>query len=62
MARFAQYAMAATEEAIEGAGWRPSAPEEREAMVCIAPLRLLLAVLTGGLFSGNMPRFWYWEL
>ncbi|BDD55725.1 Mitochondrial beta-keto-acyl synthase [Monascus purpureus] len=36
MARFAQYAMAATEEAIEGAGWRPNAPEEREATgICL---------------------------
>lgn len=37
MARFAQYAMAATEEALEDAGWRPSTEdaEEREMTVCL---------------------------
>lgn len=33
MARFAQYAMAATDEALEDAGWKPSAHEQREATV-----------------------------
>jgi len=35
MARFAQYAMAATEEALEDAGWRPRTEdvEEREMTV-----------------------------
>jgi 3-oxoacyl-[acyl-carrier-protein] synthase II len=34
MALFAQYAMAATEEALEDAGWRPELFEQREATVC----------------------------
>lgn len=33
MARFAQYAIAAAEEALEDAGWKPSARERREATV-----------------------------
>lgn len=33
MALFAQYAMASTEEALEDAGWKPTAFEEREATV-----------------------------
>ncbi|GFF39083.1 putative 3-oxoacyl-[acyl-carrier-protein] synthase, mitochondrial [Aspergillus udagawae] len=36
MARFAQYAMAASEEALEDAGWKPTAFEDREATgVCL---------------------------
>lgn len=34
MALFAQYAMAATEEALEDAGWKPEPFEQREATVC----------------------------
>jgi 3-oxoacyl-(acyl-carrier-protein) synthase len=33
MARFAQYALAASEEALEDAGWKPTAFEDREATV-----------------------------
>lgn len=33
MARFAQFAMAATEEALEDAAWRPNSPEQLEATV-----------------------------
>lgn len=33
MALFAQYAMAATEEAFQDAGWRPSSFDERGATV-----------------------------
>jgi 3-oxoacyl-(acyl-carrier-protein) synthase len=33
MARFAQYAMAASEEALEDAGWKPTVFEDREATV-----------------------------
>lgn len=35
MAMFAQYAMAAAEEALEDAGWKPTAFEQREATVSI---------------------------
>lgn len=33
MAKFAQYAMAASEEALEDAGWKPTGPEDLEATV-----------------------------
>lgn len=33
MALFAQYAMAATEEAVQDAGWKPTSLEEREMTV-----------------------------
>lgn len=39
MALFAQYAMAATEEALEDAGWKPTDFEQREATVWAASLR-----------------------
>lgn len=34
MALFAQFAMAATEEALEDAAWRPTTGEQLEATVC----------------------------
>lgn len=34
MALFTQYALAATEEALEDAGWKPTVSEQREATVC----------------------------
>lgn len=43
MALFAQYAMAATEEALEDAGWRPELFEQREVTVCY-----LMILLWGG--------------
>lgn len=35
MALFAQYAAAATEEALEDAGWKPTSHEHREATVSL---------------------------
>lgn len=35
MAKFAQYAMAATEEALQDAEWKPEPFEQREATVCV---------------------------
>jgi 3-oxoacyl-[acyl-carrier-protein] synthase II len=35
MAKFAQYAMAATEEALQDANWKPESFEQREATVCL---------------------------
>lgn len=35
MAKFAQYAMAATEEALQDADWKPKLFEQREATVCV---------------------------
>ncbi len=34
MARFAQYAMVAAEQALQDAGWAPKKEEELEATVC----------------------------
>lgn len=34
MARFAQYAMVASEEALKDAGWNPKSDEDLEATVC----------------------------
>lgn len=34
MAKFAQYAMAATEEALQDANWKPEPFEQREVTVC----------------------------
>lgn len=41
MARFAQYAMAASEEALEDAGWKPTAFEQREATVRLRLIEVL---------------------
>lgn len=38
MGVFAQYAIAATEEALNDAGWRPEPFEQREATVCFVIL------------------------
>ena len=35
MARFAQYAMASAEEALNDAGWSPKTQEDLEATVCL---------------------------
>ena len=35
MARFAQYAMVASEEALADAGWAPEKEEDLEATVCV---------------------------
>jgi 3-oxoacyl-(acyl-carrier-protein) synthase len=37
MAKFAQYAMVASEEALNDAGWAPKKEEDLEATVCHAP-------------------------
>lgn len=34
MAKFAQYALAASEEALEDAGWKPRGVEQLEGTVC----------------------------
>lgn len=36
MARFAQYALAASDEALQDAGWVPSTSEQKEATVGVA--------------------------
>lgn len=47
MAHFAQYAMASTEEALEDAGWKPTAFEEREATVGSLYIYLSVCLLDG---------------
>lgn len=46
MAKFAQYAMAATEEALQDAEWKPEPFEQREATVCVEICTNLTAILT----------------
>ena len=46
MAKFAQYAMAATEEALQDADWKPEPFEQREATVRSIPRRPDVRVLT----------------
>lgn len=40
MAKFAQYAMAAAEEALGDAGWKPTSSEQKEATVWNDPQEL----------------------
>jgi 3-oxoacyl-(acyl-carrier-protein) synthase len=42
MAKFAQYAIAATEEALEDAGWKPTSEEDKEATVRFYSCELLI--------------------
>lgn len=59
MARFAQYAMAASEEALEDSGWKPTDFEQREATVCIVgafPHHIPNAM------SGSLPWIRHWQL
>lgn len=63
MAMFAQYAMAATEEALEDAGWKPTKFEQREATVRIfrrAFGHLLRSDIDISL--GSLSRIWNWQL
>jgi 3-oxoacyl-(acyl-carrier-protein) synthase len=47
MATFAQFAVAAAEEAVEDAGWRPRSEQEREdAVGILPPLHPVLVVHT----------------
>lgn len=40
MATFTQYAMAASHEALEDAGWTPQSEEDRQATVRLWPVRV----------------------
>lgn len=64
MAKFAQYAMAATEEALQDAEWKPEPFEQREVTVCVGIcVRICLcltAILT--ILVGRLSRIRYWEL
>lgn len=59
MARFAQYAMAASEEALEDSGWKPTEFEKREATVCIvAAYRYDIS----NCMPGSLPWIRHWQL
>lgn len=63
MALFAQYAMAATEEALEDAGWKPTKFEQREATVR-SFWRMIVRLLRPDVefCLGSLSRIWYWQL
>lgn len=48
MALFAQFAMAATHEALDDAAWRPTSPEQRAETVCLYanPYKIYKSMLT----------------
>lgn len=58
MSKFAQYAIAATEEALEDAGWKPTREEEREATVGLIVMRFEGELMLEGCLSW----FGYWSL
>ena len=60
MAMFAQYAMAATEEALEDAGWKPTDFEQREATVRF-PVEGIIWNLILIYEPGNLSRIRYWK-
>jgi 3-oxoacyl-(acyl-carrier-protein) synthase len=60
MAQFAQYAMAATEEALQDANWKPEPFEQREATVCMGIRADLTAILTT--LIGSLSGIRHWEL
>lgn len=62
MARFAQYAMAATDEALEDAGWKPSAHEQREATVGSMSLMIESSLIFFFVLAGSLPGLWHWQL
>jgi 3-oxoacyl-(acyl-carrier-protein) synthase len=60
MAQFAQYAMAATEEALQDADWKPEPFEQREATVCVGARATSTAMLT--ILIGSLPGIRHWKL
>jgi 3-oxoacyl-(acyl-carrier-protein) synthase len=60
MAKFAQYAMAATEEALQDAEWKPESFEQREATVCVRICANLTVILI--ISIGSLPRIRHWQL
>ena len=59
MARFAQYAMVASEEALQDAGWSPVNEEQYKATVW--PLPFCQARVVDKQL-GCLYRLWHWEL
>ena len=60
MAQFAQYAMAATEEALQDADWKPEPFEQRGATVCVGLRCGLKAILI--ILIGSLPGIRNWKL
>lgn len=60
MAKFAQYAMAATEEALQDAEWKPEPFEQREATVCVGMRASVTTILT--ILIGRLSRIRHWQL
>lgn len=60
MAKFAQYAMVAAEEALQDADWKPEPFEQREATVCVGICPSLTAILT--ILIGSLPGIRHWKL
>lgn len=58
MARFAQYALVASQEALEDAGWMPATFEQKETTVCAA---FCSCVSLSYLFRGDLSRVRDWE-
>lgn len=59
MARFAQYAMAASEEALEDSGWKPTDFEQQEATVCIVDA---FSHHIPNSMPGSLPWIRHWQL
>jgi len=65
MAKFAQYAMAAAEEALEDAGWKPTTCEEKEATVktkndwAFEFLNIMAYLVF--FVVGSLPGFGHWQ-
>lgn len=65
MAKFVQFAIAATEEALDDAAWRPSSDEQREATVNLSSRCQLFTAFFSLRFTdriGCMYGFRYWQL
>lgn len=58
MALFSQYAMAAAEEALEDAGWKPNKGDDLEATVIISFQEFMSSGLIQA--SGSVYRIWNW--
>jgi hypothetical protein len=58
MARFAQYAMVASEEALKDAEWAPTKEEDLEASVWNPVICLFF--LRADILSGCLYGLWYW--
>ena len=61
MSKFMGYAMAASQEALDDAGWKPKTEEEQEMTVCRACSNSA-AIIQLTVYTGNMYGFRHWQL